>query len=87
MLLKDIVFMYFIYLLQCKDSSIYTGITTDVKRRFNEHTKGAGGHYTKAKKAVQILYTEKHPNKSSALKREAEIKTWRREKKVALIKK
>ena len=73
--------------MQCKDGSIYTGITTDVERRFLEHKNGKGGHYTKSKGAAKLLYTEKCNSKSDALKREAEIKGWRREKKLALIKK
>jgi len=78
--------MYFLYLLECKDGSLYTGITTDVERRFNEHKNKIGGHYTRSKKVVRVAYTEKHPNRSSALKREAEIKGWRREKKLTLFK-
>ncbi len=76
--------MYFVYLLQCKDGSIYTGITTDVERRFAEHKAGTGGHYTRAKKVKWLLYQEKHPDRSFALRREAEIKKWSRKKKVAL---
>ena len=45
--------MYFVYLIECKDKSIYTGITTDVDRRFNEHKNKIGGHYTSSKKVVQ----------------------------------
>lgn len=78
---------YFLYILKCADKSLYTGITTDVKRRFEEHKNGKGGHYTSSKKALKILYTEKHKDRSSALKREAEIKRWSREKKLDLIKK
>ncbi len=78
--------MYFVYILKCGDKSLYTGITTDVKRRLKEHKSGAGGHYTRAKKVVKIVYTEKHPNRSSASKREAEIKSWKKEKKLNLIK-
>mgnify|MGYP001562570732 CR=1 FL=1 len=78
--------MYYLYLLLCRVGSIYTGITTDVQRRFNEHKNGRGGHYTNSKKVVKILYTEPHKNKNSALKREAEIKSWNREKKLALLK-
>lgn len=76
---------YFVYLLECADGSIYTGITTDVKRRFSEHKNGTGGHFTRAKKAKRIAYTEQHPDRSSAQKREAEIKSWSREKKLELI--
>ena len=71
--------MYFVYILECRDKSLYTGITTNVERRLAEHKKGAGGHYTSAKEAVKVVYTEKHSDRSSALKREAEIKSWRRE--------
>ncbi len=73
--------MYYVYILECKGGSLYTGITTDVKRRFLEHQSGIGGRYTRAKRALRIVYTEEHPNRSSASKREAEIKSWRREKK------
>lgn len=78
--------MYFVYLIECKDGSLYTGITTDVKRRFKEHQSGEGGHYTGAKRAVKVVYTERHPNRSSASRREAEIKSWRRAKKLNLVK-
>ena len=78
--------MYFVYLIECNNKSIYTGVTTDVTRRFNEHKKGIGSHYTRAKQVVKILYTEQCKNRSEALKREAEIKKWPREKKLALIK-
>lgn len=78
--------MYFVYLLLCKDNSIYTGITTNVSRRFLEHKNKAGGHYTAAHKAKKIIYAENLPSRSQALKREAEIKRWRRSKKLDLVK-
>ena len=77
--------MYFVYLILCEDKSIYTGITTDVERRFKEHKKGLGGHYTRAHKVKKVLYTEKRRTRSQALKREAEIKRWSREKKIELV--
>lgn len=76
--------MYHVYLLECADGSVYTGITTDVARRFKEHAEGKGGHFTAAKKAKRMLYAEPHPDRSSALKREAEIKRWPRARKLAL---
>ncbi|MBU6388588.1 GIY-YIG nuclease family protein [Patescibacteria group bacterium] len=76
---------YFVYLLECGDGSLYTGITTDVKRRFAEHQSGTGGRFTRAKKATRIVYTERHPDRSSAQKREAEIKSWPRAEKLALV--
>lgn len=77
--------LYFVYLLECADASIYTGITTDVARRFKEHQEGKGGNYTRARGARRILYTEEYPDRSSASKREAEIKALSRiqKKKIA----
>lgn len=77
--------MYFVYLLQCADGSIYTGITTDVRRRFEEHKNKKGGHYTSSHPAESIVYTENYATRSQALKREAEIKRWPRVKKLDLF--
>ena len=67
--------MYYVYLIQCEDKSIYTGITTDLERRFQEHKDKIGGHYTRAHKVEKILYTEKFQTRSEALKRESEIRS------------
>ena len=77
--------MYFLYILESADGSLSTGITTDVVRRFKEHQEGRGGHYTRAQTIKRIAYTEPHPDRSTALKREAEIKSWPRAKKLELI--
>ncbi|MCX6712695.1 MAG: GIY-YIG nuclease family protein [Candidatus Vogelbacteria bacterium] len=77
--------MYFVYIIECRDKSLYTGITTDVERRFLEHKNKKGGHYTSAKKVVRVVFTKQHPDRSSALKREAEIKRWTRKQKLDLI--
>lgn len=77
--------MYYLYILKCEDDTLYTGITTDVERRFKEHSLGKGAAYTRAKKAKEILYTEKCKDRSTAQKREAEIKKLTREQKLALI--
>lgn len=77
--------LYYLYIIHCEDKSLYTGITTDVGRRFLEHKKGLGGHYTRAHKVQKIVYTEKVGTRSQALKREAEIKRWPRSKKLELI--
>ena len=77
--------MYFVYMLQCRDKSIYTGITTDVKRRLTEHKAGIGSAYTRAHGAVRMLHAERFKTRSAALKREAEIKGWPRNKKLDLI--
>jgi putative endonuclease len=75
---------YIVYLLECADGSLYTGITTDLERRFAEHQQGIGSRFTRAKGAVRIAYSEEQSSRSAALKREAEIKKWPREKKLAL---
>jgi len=77
--------MYFLYIIECGDGSLYTGITTNVDRRLSEHKKGKGGHYTSSKKIIRVLYSEEHPDRSSALKRESEIKNWKRNKKLVLV--
>ena len=77
--------MYYVYIIECKDKTFYTGITTDVARRFNEHKAGKGGHYTRAKKVKKVLYTEQFKTRSEASKREAEIKGWQREVKLELV--
>ena len=79
--------MYYVYLIECGDKTLYTGITTDIQRRLKEHSLGKGGAYTRAKKVRRVLYTEQFRTRSDALKREAEIKGWHREKKLDLIKK
>ena len=77
--------MYYVYIIKCKDDSLYTGITNDIERRLSEHKSRIGGHYTASHKVEKVIYTEKFETKSEALKREAQIKGWRREKKLALI--
>jgi putative endonuclease len=76
--------MYYVYIAECADTTLYTGITTDVERRFQEHKSNQGARYTRAKGIVRILYTEQHPDRSSASKREAEIKGWTRAMKLRL---
>lgn len=76
--------MYYVYLLQCADDSIYTGITTDVERRLREHKAGTGGHYTRSRQAKKVLYTERYATRSEALRREVRIKKLPRDKKLLL---
>lgn len=76
---------YFVYILECEDGTLYTGIATDVARRFAEHKKGMGAKYTRAHPPKKIAYMEKFQNRSQALKREAEIKQLSRPEKLKLI--
>ncbi len=76
---------HFIYILKSQDGRYYTGYTTDIARRLREHQLGKGAKFTRAFGAQKILYHESFENKSSALKREAEIKSWSRQKKELLM--
>lgn len=83
--MKDSHSPYFVYIIECGDRSLYTGITTDVARRFSEHKNKTGGHYTRSRVVKRVVYTESCESRSTALKREAEIKRWPRSKKLALL--
>ena len=72
-------------MLICTDNSLYTGISTNPQRRFREHQNGKGGAYTRSHPPLKIIYQEPHPSKSSALKRELEIKSWPRSQKISLL--
>lgn len=74
-----------VYILKCSNNALYTGITDNVKRRIKEHNHKKGGHYTSTFGPVRLVWKENHPNRSSALKRERQIKGWTRKKKEALI--
>ena len=77
--------MYFVYIIECRDKTLYTGITTDLERRLSEHKNGTGSHYTRSRGVTKIVYSEKRATRSLASKREAEIKSWPRAKKLALF--
>ena len=77
--------MYFVYIIQCRDKSLYTGIAVDLKKRFKEHQNKKGGHYTASHTVKKIVYTEKLQTRGQALKRESLIKSWSRKSKLKLI--
>jgi putative endonuclease len=77
---------YFVYILKCSDDTLYTGITTDVKRRVDEHNNSdKGAKYTKLRRPVEVVYTEKSEDRSNASKREYAIKQLKRQEKMELI--
>lgn len=76
---------YFVYILECTDGTLYTGITTDLRRRLAEHKSGTGAKYTRARGAKQMIYSEKLKNRSLASKREAALKRMRRSQKLLLL--
>jgi predicted GIY-YIG superfamily endonuclease len=79
--------MWFIYILRCADDSLYTGITTDLKRRLEEHNTGTytSTKYSRARRPVSLVYQEETDSRSSALKREAAIKRLSRNQKELLL--
>ncbi len=77
--------MYTVYIIRCGDKTLYTGITTDLARRLAEHKAGTASHYTRSHRVQKVVYSEASPDRSSALKREYEIKQWPRKRKLALI--
>ncbi|MGB8658524.1 MAG: GIY-YIG nuclease family protein [Candidatus Zixiibacteriota bacterium] len=76
---------WYFYILRCADSSFYSGITNNLEERLKEHSTGVGAKYTKTRLPVKLIYSEEFPDKSSACKREIEVKGWRKEKKEALV--
>ena len=79
--------MHFVYILECADKSLYVGCTNDPNRRFNQHNdSNFGAHYTKIRRPVKLIYSESFGTLVEARRRESEIKGWRREKKLNLIK-
>ncbi|MFP4046023.1 MAG: GIY-YIG nuclease family protein [Candidatus Aenigmatarchaeota archaeon] len=77
--------MWYLYLLRLSDDSLYTGITKDLERRLEEHRNGDGSKYVRSRLPCELVYKEEHEDKSSALKKEAEIKSWSKERKEWLV--
>lgn len=79
--------MHFVYILKCVDDSLYVGCTNNLERRLVQHNESKwGAHYTKIRRPVTLIYKETFATLKEARRREIEIKSWRREKKLALIK-
>lgn len=76
---------HFVYILQCRDGSLYTGYTIDIEHRLAEHNQGRGSKYVRSRLPAQLVYYEVYNSKKVALRREAEIKKMSRQRKVQLI--
>lgn len=78
---------WYVYIVECADKTLYTGITTNVESRVKQHNENnkLGSKYTRARRPVHLVYTENHTSKSSAAKREAEIKSLTKIQKQALL--
>ena len=79
--------MYYLYILKCADKTLYTGITTDLRRRMIEHNSSKlGAKYTAPRRPVKLVYSKKFKNRSTASKEEAKIKKLKKSEKLKLIK-
>jgi putative endonuclease len=76
---------WYVYMLQCCDQTLYTGIAVDLARRLEAHQRGVAARYTRARLPVSLVYQERQPDRSSALRREAELRRLGRGGKLALI--
>lgn len=77
--------VWYLYILRCADGSLYTGITTDVEKRFAAHSAGKGAKYTRGRGPLELVYREECGSHSDALKREWQIKQLPREEKEKLL--
>ena len=78
--------VWYVYMIRASDESLYTGITTDVKRRFEEHGSPIkGARFFRGRQPMEVVLTERHPDRSIASRREAEIKKMSRKNKLRLI--
>jgi len=73
-----------VYILRCRDGTLYTGITVDLKRRLEAHERGAAAKYTRSRRPIVLAYQERQPDRSSALEREAALRRLGRAGKLAL---
>lgn len=78
--------MFYVYILKCKDNTLYTGYTVNLEKRVQTHNKGLGAKYTRGRLPVKLVYYEELDSKSQALKREYYIKTLNKKQKLDLIK-
>lgn len=76
---------WYLYILRCGDGTLYTGITTDVEKRLEQHRTGKGAKYTRGRQPLDLVYREECVDHSAALKREYEIKKMPRDAKMRLI--
>ncbi|MDD2565565.1 MAG: GIY-YIG nuclease family protein [Candidatus Gracilibacteria bacterium] len=78
--------MYYLYILECADSTLYTGITVDLERRVEEHNNSKlGAKYTSARRPVKVIYSASFENRSLASKEEYRVKKLNRDEKLELI--
>ena len=78
--------MYYLYILQCADDTLYTGITTDLERRVEEHNSSLlGAKYTRGRRPVKLVYNEKYETRSEATREEMRLKKLTKDQKLQLL--
>lgn len=77
--------IWYLYILRCGDDTLYTGITTDVEKRLEQHRSGKGAKYTRGRSPLELVYREECGSHSEALKREYAVKALSREQKLGII--
>ncbi len=75
----------YVYMLRCRDDSLYTGWTNNLEKRLKAHNSGKGGKYTASRRPVELVYFETFPTKQEAMSREYAIKQLTRAQKLALL--
>ncbi|MES9940108.1 MAG: GIY-YIG nuclease family protein [Candidatus Thiodiazotropha sp. 6PLUC2] len=76
---------WYVYILRCSDRTLYTGVTNDIKRRVSEHNQGIGAKYTRGRTPVELVFLESASNRSTALRREWDIKKMKLREKLKII--
>jgi putative endonuclease len=76
---------WWVYVLRCRDGTLYTGVTTDPSRRLEQHGRGTASRYTRSRRPVRLVLVERAADRSGALRREAEIKRLPRAEKLRLL--
>ncbi|MCI6190876.1 MAG: GIY-YIG nuclease family protein [Clostridium sp.] len=79
--------MNYVYMIRCKDGSLYTGWTNNLEKRFRNHCKGKGAKYTRGRGPLELVYYEVFEDKGEAMRREYEIKKLKKSEKEKLIEK
>jgi putative endonuclease len=76
---------FFCYIVQCADGTFYTGWTVDLDNRVKTHNAGRGARYTRTRRPVVLVYSERQPTRADAMRREAAIKRWPRARKLKIV--
>ena len=76
---------WYVYILQCADKTLYTGITNNLNKRISDHNKGLGAKYTKGRNPLHLVFKEQHSDRVSAAKKESKIKKLTKKEKLILI--